>query len=297
MSKLYLPDEQGGSFYRIMSPMLVEKHLRNFGATLMGFVADDDVNSIELTYVMDWYEEHKVLASKQPYKQLYQMLDAAFEDGNLSVEEVKDMVWYIDGYTNHESARYCYLTTGLQYLIGMVDGMICDGLLSIDDLEHLVNWMHQHEHLKNLWPYDELYSLLLKVTHDGMLSQEEHDEVMAFGQYLVTSKNPDGSEQVVGGFLQVDPNIIFENRNFCFTGNSKRKKRREIEALVKGFGGKVLSVTSNLDYLVVCDGESMYWAYTCYGRKIEQAIQLRKLGAKLVIVGEVDFWDAVEGKL
>ena len=39
------------------------------------------------------------------------------------------------------------------------------------------------------------------------------------------------------------------------------------------------------------------WAYACYGRKIEEAVTLRKAGAKVVIVNETDFWDAVDDKL
>ena len=35
------------------------------------------------------------------------------------------------------------------------------------------------------------------------------------------------------------------------------------------------------------------WAYSCYGRKIEEAMELRKSGAHVQIVNETDFWDAV----
>lgn len=32
------------------------------------------------------------------------------------------------------------------------------------------------------------------------------------------------------------------------------------------------------------------WAYACYGRKVEQAIGLRKAGSQLLLVHEADFW-------
>ena len=53
-------------------------------------------------------------------------------------------------------------------------------------------------------------------------------------------------------------------------------------------------VTKKTDYLVVGNAGNPCWAYACYGRKIEEAMQLRKEGAKIVIVNETDFWDCVD---
>ena len=53
-------------------------------------------------------------------------------------------------------------------------------------------------------------------------------------------------------------------------------------------------VSPKTDYLIVGNAGNPCWAFACYGRKIEDAIRLRKDGAKVVIVNETDFWDAVE---
>ena len=49
-----------------------------------------------------------------------------------------------------------------------------------------------------------------------------------------------------------------------------------------------------LDYLVIGANGNECWAYSAYGRKVEQAIELRKSGSRLTIIHEFDFWDAVE---
>ncbi len=36
------------------------------------------------------------------------------------------------------------------------------------------------------------------------------------------------------------------------------------------------------------------WAFACYGRKVEEAMALRKAGNRLLIVHENDFFDALE---
>ncbi len=50
----------------------------------------------------------------------------------------------------------------------------------------------------------------------------------------------------------------------------------------------------NTDYLIVGNAGNPCWAYSCYGRKIEQAVDLRKAGGKIKIVNEIDFWDVLE---
>lgn len=61
------------------------------------------------------------------------------------------------------------------------------------------------------------------------------------------------------------------------------------------YGGYIVDhVSSKLNYLVVCDEKNTCWAFTCYGRKIEEAIKHRKQGANLVIVHEYDLYDALE---
>jgi len=63
---------------------------------------------------------------------------------------------------------------------------------------------------------------------------------------------------------------------------------------VEDLGGSAKSsVSTKTDYLVVGNAGNPCWAYSCYGRKIEEAMTLRREGAKVQIVNETDFWDAV----
>ena len=54
------------------------------------------------------------------------------------------------------------------------------------------------------------------------------------------------------------------------------------------------SVVRELDYLVIGADGNPCWAFACYGRKVEAAIEYRKQGCKIVMVHEDDFWEAVE---
>lgn len=98
----------------------------------------------------------------------------------------------------------------------------------------------------------------------------------------------------IGGICAVDPLITFTGRQFCFTGESERGGRAELEALVSRKDGRPHPrVTKQTDYLVVCDCGNPYWAFACYGRKVEHAVNLRRNGHHVAIVREIDFWDAL----
>ena len=92
----------------------------------------------------------------------------------------------------------------------------------------------------------------------------------------------------------VCPEIEFSGSKFCFTGASAKYSRAELTGLVKGLGGEVVeSVSASLNYLIIGADGNPCWAYACYGRKVEKVVDLRKQGARILLVHEHDFHDAV----
>ena len=97
------------------------------------------------------------------------------------------------------------------------------------------------------------------------------------------------------GVCAINPTVSFEGKIFCFTGESLRAKRAVIAETISKLGGVLKSsVSVKTDYLIVGNSGNPCWAYACYGRKIEDAVTLRQAGAKVVIVNETDFWNAVD---
>lgn len=98
----------------------------------------------------------------------------------------------------------------------------------------------------------------------------------------------------VVGLCAVCPEITFSDRRFCFTGTSCKYTRSEFSKLIKQLGGEVVnSVSAKIDYLIIGADGNQCWAYACYGRKVEKAVELRKSGARLLLIHENDFHDAV----
>jgi NAD-dependent DNA ligase len=88
--------------------------------------------------------------------------------------------------------------------------------------------------------------------------------------------------------------VTFEGKVFGFTGSSAKYSRNEFIEIVEGLGGTVAqAVSKKLDYLIIGADGNPCWAYACYGRKVEMAVALRKAGARILLVHENDFHDAV----
>lgn len=54
------------------------------------------------------------------------------------------------------------------------------------------------------------------------------------------------------------------------------------------------NVVKTTEYLLVGNEGNPCWAFSCYGRKVEKAMELRKKGVNILIVHEDDFWRVVE---
>jgi NAD-dependent DNA ligase len=137
------------------------------------------------------------------------------------------------------------------------------------------------------------------VLSDGRVDEAEHRFLQAFTQEFLRSTNgliletPFEEDLVRHGICAAQPEVSFDGRLFCVTGSSPKASRREIEAVVAQLGGRAHPrVVKDLDYLIVAAERTLCWAFSCYGRKVEAAMALRKSGAQLTIVHESDFWDA-----
>jgi NAD-dependent DNA ligase len=85
------------------------------------------------------------------------------------------------------------------------------------------------------------------------------------------------------------PDVVFEGRSFCFTGVFVYGEgdRGQCEAAVRARGGYCYERPNrDLNYLVVGSFAEPAWAHQTYGRKIENALELKLAGASCKIISE-----------
>ncbi|MBT0962637.1 BRCT domain-containing protein [Denitromonas iodatirespirans] len=277
----------------------LEKSVNSLLGLVEGITIDCAINQSEIAFLNLWLSEHADVSDRHPYNELVPVVQAAVADGVLTREEHDDIVWLCERLRSTE--YFDETTADLQRLHAILGGIVSDGQITEAELEGLSGWLTDHEHLRTCWPYDEIDSLIVGVMNDRKIDDHEHALLKSFFSEFVaimddrTINRPivsDGTNII--GLCAVCPEIEFTSSTFCFTGASSRYTRSELAATVERLGGTFApNVTKGIKYLVIGADGNPCWAYACYGRKVEKAVQLRKSGVRVLIIHENDFHDAV----
>ena len=286
------------TFLRFSNPSLIEKDLQTLVGIIKGIKSDSIINDKEHSEVLAWINQHKDYEEKQPYKEVISIIRHALADNVLTHEESENIIWFCNQYIN-KTGYFDVITAGIQNLTGIVKGIAIDNEINMAELAYLDQWLEENDYLKNTYPFDELYNLTTSIIQDKIITADEHEALLNFCKGVVGDTTDKSNSALLSslktGFYQIDPTINIQENTFCITGVSKKFKRREIAEKIELYGGFVVdNVSSKLNYLVVCDEKNTCWAFTCYGRKIEEAIKHRKQGVRLAIVHEYDLYDTLE---
>jgi hypothetical protein len=77
-------------------------------------------------------------------------------------------------------------------LLGLVKGVIADGVVTDSEVVALGEWMQGHKEATMTWPVDVLSSRLRRILDDGVVGEEERAELAELLQQ-VTGSRPDGT--------------------------------------------------------------------------------------------------------
>lgn len=264
----------------------LEKSINSLLGLIEGIAIDREINSQEIDFLNIWLEDHRAIRDKHPFDEIVPVVEQALADHVLSAEEHEDLVWLCrrliaDEYFDH-------ITADIQRLHAVVGGVVADTQISEAELRGLGDWIDDHEHLRGCWPYDEIGSLVTTVLADKKIDPQEHEVLFRYFSEFVAlldersiKSPPLENNGAVAGLCAVCPEIDFEGKVFCFTGASSRYPREKLKDTVESLGGVVTSSPSKkVNYLVIGADGNPCWAYACYGRKVEKAVQLRKAGVK-----------------
>lgn len=294
-------------YKRFTSRQRIDKAVHTLTGLLRGVSIDDELNAAELAEVLNWCEEYRQLVDRAPFNELIPKIDEVMSDGVVEPEELEDILWLCKN-LSPDGEYYDDITHEIQILQGILHGIMADDHVSVREAIELQNWVDEHSHLKGSYPYDELESLLMAVLEDGQIDEDEQVTLSRFFedfvQYSFAKRTRDEAKRVKAAALREKtlpaicatcPEINFESKAFVFTGTSMKAKRNDIEDHVTRLGGTFnKGLTQKTDFLVVGAGGNPCWAFSCYGRKVERAAELRKEGHSITIVHESDFWDALE---
>lgn len=284
------------NYFYFTTKSRLDKAINTLIGILEGISADKTIEPNEFELLSRWVSDNNILVDRHPYNEFIPKLIDVLADGELDQDELSDMLYLCNQLRSNE--YYDLITADLQRLQGMMAAIASDGVISEIEATNLHSWIEEHAELSSCWPYDELNSLLTSALADHRIDPKEHDDLLQFFASFsvdgISLISPKATIKTLTGICAVTPEIIFDSHRFCFTGESTRQSRDEMQIMVLDRGGLVVPAPSaKLNYLIVGSNGNPCWAYACYGRKIEQAMQFRRNGAKILIVHENDFFDAL----
>ena len=300
----YKFNEDDRKYWRFTGPYRVEKAINTLAGIIEGIAADGVITDEEISLLQQWVVENNEFRNKYPFKELINRIEEALSDNILDSEEIEDILWLCDKFHDFNKKMSC-ITADMQRLHGLFAGIVADGIISKSELEQLKIWIEEHEHLKGHWPYDETESLIHQVLKDGFIDNEEHKLLLNFFSEFLridhhkTLKYPlNEVDKPIQGLCAVCPDVTIVGKTFCVTGKLKNNTRKEVASIITENNGCFSNtLTNNVDYLLIGSDGNEAWAFSCYGRKVEQAINLRKEGHKITLIHEFDFWNTLNEKV
>ncbi len=176
-------------------------------------------------------------------------------------------------------------TQGLQELNSVLKAISCDGILVEAEIDFLINWMNSHSSLRGNYPYDRVYSKLSEVLEDGIITQDEHDELIRLFQ---SADNPVEANACTCGCTDL------VGKNICLSGEFDFGSKENVSALLIAKGAVMqTSVTKKTNILVVGGQGSSAWSSGNYGSKIKKALELQSKGVDIMIIREKDFLSSI----
>jgi hypothetical protein len=188
-------------------------------------------------------------------------------------------------------------------LAGILKGVACDNIITPNEAKFVYEWINLHRQVEDGVTYteliEELQSLELK-TRGAFDDPELIQSVLKTIHKLVNggSHIPSPTDLTIDIADEIEPReVIFQDKQFCFTGKLKLGPRNKAHEMTKLRNGVVAeSVTNKLDYLVCGDLGSRDWSQSSFGEKIRHALCVRKAEGRLLIIKETVWAEAINLK-
>jgi len=185
------------------------------------------------------------------------------------------------------------LTRATQVLMGIVTGIVADGQLHESEVLMLNTWLTENADVTTVWPGSAVAQMLRTALADGVITPEERAHMLHELQALAGtdfSETGSSSSNVAGLPYDHDAQVTICGAAICHTGVFLYGTRAACEKLTHKAGGIALpTVTRKATYLVVGTHVSPAWVNTSYGRKIQQAMELKQAGHPIGIIAE-EWW-------
>jgi NAD-dependent DNA ligase len=186
------------------------------------------------------------------------------------------------------------VTRSLNQLMGIVNGVLCDGQLPDTEVHFLSTWLQENEQLKDVYPANVIYRLIREALADGVLTMEEKDHLLKSLSAISGNefwKTGAALPEPIARVFDSDPTVVFTGNLFVMTGEFMFGTRNACHKATELRGGYTSdNVTKKTNYLVIGAMASPAWIESNFGRKIQKAAEMAESGDfEIAIIRETDW--------
>lgn len=102
-----------------------------------GISFDGIVNDREVARLREWTDRNRNLVYDRTQNELIDTLDSVLEDNLIEPREREEILDMVNAINSHSDVRY----GKLQELYGIIDGIVCDGIINEQEIKHLNSWL------------------------------------------------------------------------------------------------------------------------------------------------------------
>ena len=227
-----------------------------------GILADGIISELESNRLKNWYEAHKDFVANSEYKKIMDVFADILNDGVVTVEETQKLKQELIVITQDLSSSM--ETKATQLLQGMINGITSDQEISEGEVLSLQRWLYENDYLMGHYPYDKIKDAIDGVLEDKIITEEEKNYLTSLFNELF---NPIKEA--------IKETIVFENNEFCLSGEFVHGTKDAVEKFIVSKGGIVnKSVRKKTNYVVVGGNGSNAYSNVNYGTKVKKALEL-----------------------
>lgn len=142
---------------------------------IQGISFDGIINQMEMLHLQTWINKNRNLSYDPKQSKLIILVDQVLEDHIITDEERDELLRCCDQFIKESSEN----TSKMYELNGIIEGVICDGVVNESEIYHLRDWMLDNRGA--LSSYKEAATICDKIDDilsDGIVTQQEQDELL-----------------------------------------------------------------------------------------------------------------------
>lgn len=142
------------------------------GITVDGIVEQDEIKLID-----QWATRNVKYRDQAPFNEIYAGIEEVLEDNIVYSHEINKLLEI--SRSTVESKHYNKTLVAIQVLRGLLAGLAADGKIKNNEVDGLHMWLKDYDYMSGVHAYDEIASLLHEILEDGVLDNDERDQIMA----------------------------------------------------------------------------------------------------------------------